>query len=511
MRKLSALIACACVALAAASTASAGPAFSVSDDAGKYARDHGNSFLWLLTTAGFSENRVTIRWDPSRPTTIVDKPFLDKYLPRASRAGIRIVFSVYPETATGITGTPNGQNLFVDFLTRVARTYPQVTKMIVGNEPNQPRFWQPQFNADGTGAAGAAYEALLAQSYDALKAVNPGIDVIGLGINSRGNDNPSATGNVSTSPVKFIRDMGAAYRASARSAPIMNEIAVHPYPAESTDPIDKGFRWPNVGFANLDRIKQEVWDAFEGTGQPVFAEGPAASPGGLTLRVDEIAWQTSIPASSAHAYTGAENVAVTDDQTQAAIYGDLIKESECDPSLSALSFFGFIDEPQLEAFQGGLVRADGTLRPSYDSVRGAIAETAGRCEGTEVAWQHTNVVVGAKPTWGKLNPRPARQTSWSFSATATEDATYRAGVFPVKGPRVARRAPIQRALATNSAPAALSMTGALKAYYVPRVKFAKRQLEPGWYVYAIRLTAAVNPARTSFFLSKPFRVGTGPA
>ncbi len=51
------------------------------------------------------------------------------------------------------------------------------------------------------------------------------------------------------------------------------------------------------------------------------------------------------------------------------------------------------------------------------------------------------------------------------------------------------------------------MTGTLKAYYVPRVKFAQRQLQPGWYVYAIRLSAAVNPARTSFFLSKPFRVG----
>ncbi len=296
--------------------------------------------------------------------------------------GVRIVFAVYPETATGITGTPNGQNLFVDFLTRVARTYPQVTKIIVGNEPNQPRFWQPQFNADRTGAAGAAYESLLAQSYDALKAVNPGIDVIGLGINSRGNDNPSAAGNISTSPVKFIRDMGLAYHTSARNAPIMDEIAVHPYPAESTDPIDKGFLWPNVGFANLDRIKQAVWDAFHGTAQPVFAEGPAAvSGGGLKLRVDEIAWQTAIPASSARVYTGTENVAVTDEQTQAAIYAGLVKDSECDPSLSALSFFGFIDEPQLEAFQGGLVRADGTLRPSYDAVRGAIGQSGGPLPG----------------------------------------------------------------------------------------------------------------------------------
>ena len=45
--------------------------------------------------------------------------------------------------------------------------------MIVGNEPNLNRFWLPQFNPDGTDAAAPAYLALLARSYDALKAVDP--------------------------------------------------------------------------------------------------------------------------------------------------------------------------------------------------------------------------------------------------------------------------------------------------------------------------------------------------
>ena len=46
-------------------------------------------------------------------------------------------------------------------------------KVIIGNEPNQPRFWQPQFNLDGSPASPAAYESLLARSYDALKGVDP--------------------------------------------------------------------------------------------------------------------------------------------------------------------------------------------------------------------------------------------------------------------------------------------------------------------------------------------------
>lgn len=72
--------------------------------------------------------------------------------------------------------------------------------MIVGNEPNQPRFWQPQFDSGGHGVSGAAYEALLARGYDALKEVDPTINVIGVGLSPRGGDNPRASGNVSTSP-----------------------------------------------------------------------------------------------------------------------------------------------------------------------------------------------------------------------------------------------------------------------------------------------------------------------
>jgi hypothetical protein len=509
MKKVSAVIGLAAVVFSiAASSASAGLVLSASDDSGKYSRDKGRSFVSLLTDAGFSENRLTVRWNPSQPRTITDKPFIDKYLPKATRSGIRVVFAVYPEFATGITGTPNGQQAFADFLRIVARTYPQVTKIVVGNEPNQPRFWQPQFNGDGTPASGPAYEALLALAYDTLKSVNPNIDVIGLPLNGHGNDDPAAASNVSTSPIKFIRDVGAAYKASGRTAPIMDEMGFHPYPADSTDPISKGFQWPNAGFANLDRIKQAVYDAFHGTGQPVFGEG--ADGGGLKLRIDEISWQTAIPSSSAYAYQGQENVAVTDEQTQAQIYADLVKEAECDPSLSALSFFGIIDEADLATFQGGLVRADGTLRPSYDAVRQTMAQTAGNCSLAPVTWTHTTGVVGALPKWGKLAPRKAYETYWSFNATAGEDATYRAGIFKVKGPGAPKGRTTQIAqklAATKGAPAALNMTGAVKAYWSPLVKFPAKKLAAGWYVYGIRLASVVSPDRTSVFTSKPFRVG----
>ena len=37
--------------------------------------------------------------------------------------------------------------------------------------------------------------------------------------------------------------------------------------------------------------------------------------------------------------------------------------------------------------------------------------------------------------------------------------------------------------------------------------FPKRRLKPGLYVYAIRMTATMNPKRASVLVSRPFRVG----
>ena len=100
---------------------------------------------------------------------------------------------------------------------------PAIRNVIVGNEPNLNRFWLPQFNPDGTDAAAPAYEALLAQAYDAIKAVDPTVTVFGGALAPRGVDKPN-TGRDTHSPTAFIADMGAAYRASGRTAPIMDGV-----------------------------------------------------------------------------------------------------------------------------------------------------------------------------------------------------------------------------------------------------------------------------------------------
>src|SRR5919201_2073571 len=220
--RLSAAIASLAAALMLTGAAAGATTFGVTDDAGKYADDGGAAFFSTLTDLGMTENRVSVLWDPANPTTIADQTFLDRSVPQAAAHGIDLVLDIYPAKAR------------------------------------------------------ALQEAAMAACYDALKAVNPNIDVIGFGFSPRGNDSPSAANNVSHSPIRLLKEIGDAYRASGRALPIADDVSVHCYPNVNTDAPTDGYLWPNVGCANLDRFKQAWWDAFHGTAQPLFQEPGAA-------------------------------------------------------------------------------------------------------------------------------------------------------------------------------------------------------------------------------------------
>jgi hypothetical protein len=484
----------ACTLAGAFFSAPAGAtSFGVADDTGKYADDGGRWFFAQMIGIGLTENRIAIPWDATRPTVIPEQAFLDRSLPIASFVGVRLIASVYPLRARALSESPDAPAQFVDFLRLFARRYPNITDFVVGNEPNLSRFWQPQFNPDGSPASGAAYETLLADSYDALKAINPRINVIGVGLSSRGNDNPVAVSNISTSPVRFIQGMGAAYRASGRTRPIMDELGFHPYPRSSKDSLDAGYQWPNAGVANLDRVKQAVWDAFSGTGQPTFENG-------LTLAIDEVGWQVQPDAASATAYYGNENTSVTDESHQAQLYHDLVRRLSCDRVVSKLLFFGLVDESDLGGFQAALLRADRTRRPAYEAVGRGIAETGGRCADTPITWRHATTVAGAAARFKVGSaPRPRIARSWSFEVTAAEDARYEAGIFRADGSRVESGRLGDRAL--------LSTSGRIDAYWHPLVRFPSSRLRPGTYVYRVRITADTNPRRSTLLVSPRFRVG----
>jgi hypothetical protein len=405
-------------------------------------------------------------------------------------------------------------NRFAAFVADLARTYPQVTDFVVGNEPNQPLFWRPQFTA-GAPVACAAYEPLLAASYDALKAVNPSITVIGLGLSPRGNDNPIAPDNPSTSPVRCLRDLGAAYRASGRTLPLMDELAFHAYPELDSQPIGIHYSWPKAGLADLDRIKQAVWDAFNGTAQPTFPE-PSRSVvlPSLKFRIAEVGWQVGVIPGMEGAYTGKENVTTTDELNQAVDYTQAIRLLACDPSVRSLLFFGLRDEADLSRWQAGMVRADGTRRPSYDAIKGELATSNGACVGTPATWSHAPGVVGVAPRFDRRKVMDARFRKWGFSLMNEENASFTAGLFRQTAAKqtAAWKTLVTRTLAgrTSGVKATLKLSGKAKAPWGRTVTFRQTRLKPGYYAYAIRLAAEMNPARISIVFGPTFRLGPLP-
>ncbi|MDQ3823227.1 MAG: hypothetical protein M3321_08305 [Actinomycetota bacterium] len=516
MKRLLTVIALALSAcpLAGAATGPAGPRFGVADDAGKYSDDGGAAVYKTLADVGMTDNRMVVLWDHTRPLDIVEQPFLDRALPVAEEHGIRIVFAVAPRRARALTASRAAAPQFVAFLQKLAVTYPQVKDFIVGNEPNQPRFWQPQF-VRGRSVSGAAYQRVLAMAYDGLKAVDPEIRVIGVGLSPRGNDRPNAKSNRSTSPVRFIHSLGAAYRASGRKKPIMDLFGFHSYPRFDRDPLTRGYAWPNAGITNLDRIKQAIWDAFGGTAQPTFAEAgePVDEDGPPPLRfaLDEVGWQVTIPRASRRAYRGRESVRPTGERQQADIYRRIVDIAACDPAVDSLLFFHLIDENDLDRFQSGLVRADWTKRPSYFTVKERIRQLTTQdgiqCPGRTVAWRHRESVVGASARFAA----PGRGRLPRFVTTAKEDATYVAGIFPVTGigflgdleEDAIRWVLAERKLRLVGLP---EQTGAVRAYRPRAVVFGRRPTVPGRYVYAVRLAAAMNPDRSTTLVSDPFVV-----
>src|SRR5947207_15276954 len=96
------------------------------DDTGKFAADGGTIFFAQLSALGLKQSVMTTRFMPSDPTTIQDGDALDRAIPIAQLAGLRVALAVYPYPPREIedgTATPPA---FATWLTLVAQRYPTV-------------------------------------------------------------------------------------------------------------------------------------------------------------------------------------------------------------------------------------------------------------------------------------------------------------------------------------------------------------------------------------------------
>ncbi len=381
--------------------------FGVAEDAGKYSDDGGKKVATDLNAVGMGEQRWTLLFDPANPLAITESAFLDRSVPVAQKLGSRIVLSLFQKGSAW----PEAKE-FCAWAKTVATRYPSVKKFIIGNEVNATRFWSPQHTAADPIAGPRAYYTVLAACYDTLKGIAPhDIDVIGMGLAPRSVDSNS------TRPLDFIRAIGAIYRESGRSEPIMDALAVHPYPNPNAKPPpapdDAGYEGKGFyGIPQLDRVKQAAYDAFNGTRQQTPVNG-------LKLVIDEVGYQTDTDGNPQ--YHGIETSPVVTDEQQATYHARIISLYACDPLISDVLFFHLIDEDQRNpdattgGWQSGIQRPNGEPKPSFAAVKSAIA--AG-CQAGFAGW--VPAASEAVPLTGATGPTgPTGRSGPTGSSGAT--------------------------------------------------------------------------------------------
>jgi hypothetical protein len=434
--------------------------------------------LDLLRLAGLDAVRVTSIWDPDNPAPGAEELLTLKNLTAAADLdGMKVFTSVYNFGSKTTPLSEEAQTSFATHAATLAREVPGLRNFIIGNEPNLNRFWLPQFNADGTDAAAPAYLSLLYRTYQALKAVDPTTRVFGGAISPRGIDRPG-TGRDTHSPTVFIQDLGTAYRASGLTSPVMDAIAIHPYPENASIP--PTFTHANttpIGIADYGKLTGLLANAFDGTAQP-----------GSTLPIlyAEYGIETQIPAAKASAYTGAEapTIKPVPEATQASFYRQAIALSFCQPNVMGLFIFHAFDESALDRFQSGLYYADGTAKSSLPAVRAAARDTYGgviaHCEGLELTPK-------ARVAFPRISSVGLGTAAVALTCDIDCNVYARLEKLPTHSTTLAVRV---KALAAERTLA----------------RFRQLRLARGQYRFTVRLTAPVNIGPPQTFASKPLIV-----
>ncbi len=383
----------------------------------------GGQVGWLYPTLGaegLQQTSIALRWDETAPTTVPDQVAVAKAIAAASANGQTVELDLFPLHSQAFTGaarcapSPDPQacgdttriQSFATWTAAVAREFPAVHQFVVMNECNQPLFVNPQFDSSGANQSAEICGRALAASYDALKAVSTANVVWGLGLSPRGNDNPNAANNVSTSPTAFLRDLGAWFKAFAaatgRTKPLMDGLDFHPYPIPQSLPFATGYaNTTSATVSNLPRIYQAFYDGFNGTPQPTIGQQQG---GGLPLSLNEVGIQTD--STGRPGYVGTETAAdaaggvvgaTATEPYQASWYEQMLALVACDPNVRVVDIYHLLDEASLAGWQSGLYYVDHTPKQSAATVHDWIASTGGACQDALHPWTPPGVAAVPAP------------------------------------------------------------------------------------------------------------------
>jgi hypothetical protein len=368
--------------------------------------------LDLAKAAGFNAIRITEVWTPGQSAVPQDgeAQVLQTTSATADLDGISLFATIMPFGSRTTPLTTAARREFAAFAADVVRQAPAIRSVIIGNEPNINRYWLPQFASDGSDAAASSYEGLLAQTYDAIKRVNKNEVVIGGSLSPHGQDSPTAI-RQTHSPTAFLRDMGAAYRASGRTKPIMDGIATHPYgESSSTPPSLPHPRNTSIGLADYGKLVSLLGQAFNGTAQL----GPT-----LPIYYDEYGIESRIPGAKLRFYHGREpsTTKPVPEAVQAEYYDEALTMAACQPTVRAMFLFHVADESNLDRWQSGLYYTDGSPKSSRASVRQTIQQIrAGAVDCSTTGHEHDGWVLVTGPKKAKPKSSHRLQGFWKSIA-----------------------------------------------------------------------------------------------
>lgn len=283
----------------------------------------------LLQQAGLGAARMTLVWpagatapDPGVVTALGRLP-----------ATTNLTLELY---ATTLPADDAGRAALAAYAAAVAQQVPTLRDLVVGPAP--------------TTATAATYETALAAVYDAVKAAAPAVRI-------------AAAVDGAVTPAKSLAAVGAAYRASGRLGPLMDELDLTPAPAPG-----KGL-WT---LANIASLTPALDSAFGGTGQET---------GSLPVIVD------GVPAGDA------------------ATAASVLQALACRPYVIAVLFARLVEAPA--GAQAGLFNADGTPKADLAALQQAVATAQSTSRGCASATPPTPAPTPAPRPAPAPAPKPA--------------------------------------------------------------------------------------------------------
>ena len=433
----------------------------------------------LAALAGLDTVRMSVTWQPGEQRVGGDDEIVLRNASAAAQLdGVRLIVSLYPRDWHSVPLTSGARGQFASYAASIAQEFPAIRDFIVGNEPNLNMFWMPQFGLDGVDLAARSYELLLARTYDALKLVSDDVNVIGGALASHGQDKPGSL-RPTHSPTAFIKDLGAAYRATKRTRPIMDMFAIHPYLIPSKLPPTFAHpRTTTIGVADYPKLVRLLTAAFRGTAQR-----------GETLPIvyDEFGYQSTIPQALRFVYNHLSAKIAQDaipEATQAKYYAQAFALAACQPTVAGMLIFHVVDERDARAWQSGLYYGNGRPKTSLPAVRAAALAaqtgTLAECAKEKTTANVDDVAFG--------------------SPSADEPGILRTG-FSCSLPCSYELRVLD---ATTGEPVA---TASGKAVGAATVKIAAAGLPPGQYEYALRAFKCGKPGTAETRFSTPFALG----